>query len=265
MFLSTKISFQRVILAESKSICHNAYIRLFRTLKRDQLGGSIPLRSRTTRRMEVNFMKKRILALCLGLSIVLLSSLAFAAPVQTQIDTSKIQVEKIPGIIREAAVGPDLTVVSAKVIAAPIVGSTVVSIPLEITIKNKGTIDVTKDFNVGADGSATDGNVYGYEFFVVGETTHERSGVYVSGLAAGAEKTYQGMLIISPQPQGSQMNAGSKYKIRAMVDYNLDPDSGYYEWGVDETNEANNVQEINYPSTATLATAPISKVVVVKR
>lgn len=211
-------------------------------------------------------MRERILALFLGLSIVLLSSLAFAAPpVQTQIDTSKIQVEKVPGIMREAAIGPDLTVVSAKVIAAPIVGSTIVGIPLEITIKNKGKIDVTKDFNVGAEGSATDGNVYGYEFFVMGETTHERSGVYVSGLAAGAEKTYQGMLVISPQPQGSQMNAGSKYKIRAMVDYNLDPDSGYYEWGVGETNEANNELEINYPSTATLATAPISKVVVVKR
>lgn len=208
-------------------------------------------------------MKERIWALCLVLSLFSLLSLAFAAPIQTDIEKSKIQLGKVPSITQK--VGPDLTVVSAKVVSAPIVGSTSVNIPLEITIKNKGTINVTTNFNVGAEGSATDGNVYGYEFIVVGETTHERGGVYVSGLAAGAEKTYQGILTLVPQPLGSQMNAGSKYKIRAMVDYNLDPDSSYYEWGVNETNEANNELTINYPLTIALTTTPIAKVVVVKR
>ena len=202
------------------------------------------------------------LALCLGLSIFLLSSFAFAAPIQTNINASKIPAGKIPSITR--AVGPDLTVISAKVDSAPIVGTTSVAIPLNITIKNKGTINVTDDFNVGAEGSATDGNVYGFEFIVVGETTHERGGVSVSSLAAGAEKTYQGTLTLVPQPLGTEMNAGSKYKITAMVDYNLDPDSGYYMWGINETNEANNQLVINYPLTIAPATAP-AKIVVVKR
>ena len=60
------------------------------------------------------------------------------------------------------------------------------------------------------------------------------------------------------------MNAGSKYKITAMVDYNLDPDSGYYMWGINETNEVNNKLVINYPLTIAPITAP-AKVVVVKR
>jgi hypothetical protein len=199
------------------------------------------------------------LALYLGMSIFLLLSFAFAALPQATIDATKIPAGKIPSITR--AVGPDLTVVSARVVSAPVVGTNSVAIPLEITIKNKGTVNVTDDFNVGAEGSATDGNVYGFEFIVVGETTHERGGVSVSGLAAGAEKTYQGTLTLSPQPVGARMNAGSKYKITAMVDYNLDPDSGYYVWGINETNEANNKLVINYPLTI----APITNIVVVKR
>jgi len=39
-----------------------------------------------------------------------------------------------------------------------------------------------------------------------------------------------------------------------MVDYNLDPDAGYYEWGVRESDDSNNELEITYPITAVAGT-----------
>ncbi|MHC1631205.1 MAG: hypothetical protein ACXQT4_02765 [Methanotrichaceae archaeon] len=68
-------------------------------------------------------------------------------------------------------------------------------------------------------------------------------------MPAGAQKTYQGFLILGPNPITETMQPGTKYEIHAMVDFNLDPDAGYYKWGISETNEDNNELVIYYPLT----------------
>jgi len=75
----------------------------------------------------------------------------------------------------------------------------------------------------------------------------DRLGVLVPSLPAGSSKTMSGFLILVANPVTADLEPGSTYKITAMVDYNLDPDSGMYEWGVTETDETNNSKEITYP------------------
>lgn len=216
-------------------------------------------------------MNGKNLALYCGVIFVLLSSAAFAISAEkTDIsdqNLSKVQQtsfalgaeekkddyhQVVYGEIHQPALqlsDPDLTVISARVMSAPIISyaSETVSIPLEITIKNQGDIGVAA-FNVGGFGASKDGNVQGFEFIVPGETVHDSGGVYVNGLSAGAEKIFRGFLVLIPQPVGRNMNPGSRYEIQVMVDYNLDPDAGYYDWGYSEDNETNNCLMIFYPT-----------------
>jgi hypothetical protein len=147
---------------------------------------------------------------------------------------------------------PDLTVDSAKVLAAPFPYDGKVLVPLEITISNKGAT-TDGEFNVGAWGKATDGNAYGFSYFSPGEEVmpDPRGGVLCDGLASGEVKTYQGFLFLGPNPINEPLNPGTKYEIHAMVDYNLDPDASYYEWGVAEKDETNNELVITYPQLLT--------------
>jgi len=154
-----------------------------------------------------------------------------------QMDTSRMQLR----------MQPDLMVKSAMVTGVPFRYGDILIMPLQITIANNGAV-TSADFNVGAVGSALDGNAYGFDYIVPGEATMAgRGGVLCSGLAAGAEKTYRGYLFMKPIRVGDAFQPGSRYKIEAMVDYNLDPDSGGYAWGVAESNENNNKLTINYP------------------
>ena len=147
---------------------------------------------------------------------------------------------------------PDLTVDSAKVLAPPFTYDGKVLVPLEITVSNLGA-DTDDEFNVGAWGKSTDGNAYGFSYFSPGEETMSdpRGGVLCKGLAAGEVKTYQGFLFLGPNPVDEPLNPGTTYEIHAMVDYNLDPDASYYEWGVAEKNETNNELVITYPQLLT--------------
>jgi len=205
-------------------------------------------------------MNGKTLALCIGLCLVLSSSMALGEKAAIP-DTTKIT--RVDTVALAKIIGPDLTVTSAKVLGDPIVlvGLKLVFVPLEITVKNAGTADVTEDFNVGADGRATDGNVYGFNYLAPGEDEMERGGVLCTGLAAGAEKTYRGFLMLYPQPITATMQPGSNYEIKAMVDYNLDPDACYYDWGVSETDETNNELTIYYPPKF-LMVAPLKKLMV---
>ncbi len=188
-----------------------------------------------------------LLALCVFLVLV-----AFAADIKvTQAPVEAIK----PSSSAMAIQQPDLIVKSVKVTGDPVVFSysRTVMIPLEITIANLGSA-TTQDFNVGAEGWALDGNVYGFDFASPGtETMPERGGVLVHGIGAGpaGEKSFTGYLLLGPNPINAPMQPGTSWKIRAMVDYNLDPDAPYYEWGVSESNETNNVREITYPILAT--------------
>ncbi|MEA2045497.1 MAG: hypothetical protein U9N48_03065 [Euryarchaeota archaeon] len=199
-------------------------------------------------------MNGKTLALCIGLCLVLSSSMALGEKAAIS-DTTKVT--RIETVALAKVIGPDLTVTSAKVLSDPIVliGPKLVFVPLEITVKNAGTAAVTKDFNVGAEGKATDGNVYGFDYLAPGEDEMERGGVLCTGLAAGAEKTYCGFLILYPQPITATMQPGSNYEIKAMVDYNLDPDAGHYDWGVSETDETNNELTIYYPPKSMMLVA----------
>jgi len=211
-------------------------------------------------------MNGKTLALCIGLCLVLSSSMVLGEKAaipdttkMTRVDT--VALAKIIGSDLTVTFDPDLTVTSAKVLGDPIVlvGPKLVVVPLEITVKNAGTADVTEDFNVGAEGWATDGNVFGFHYLAPGEDEMERGGgggVLCTGLAAGAEKTYRGFLILYSQPITATMQPGSNYEIKAMVDYNLDPDACYYDWGVSETDETNNELTIYYPPTF-LMVAPL--------
>ncbi|NLV25641.1 MAG: hypothetical protein GXY48_00495 [Methanomicrobiales archaeon] len=144
---------------------------------------------------------------------------------------------------------PDLIVESAEVTGAPIVitGAKSVLIPLKITVKNTGTGDAS-DFNVGGDAKAIDGNAYGFWYVVSGQEEMEgRGGALVSSLSAGNSKTFEGFMILIAQPITAALDPGTTYEIDAMVDYNLDPDSGMYDWGVKENSETNNNKVIYYP------------------
>ncbi len=194
-------------------------------------------------------MNGKTMVLCIGLCLVLSSSMALGEKATiSQIGTTKV----ISGeSLSLAKMGADLTVTSAKVLGDPIVltGPQLVLVPLEITVKNVGTASVAADFEVGAEGWATDGNVYGFNYLAPGEDDIERGGrhsVLCSGLAAGAEKTYSGFLILNPQPITATMQPGSNYKVIAMVDCDLDPDH-YRKGFVSETDETNNELTIYYP------------------
>jgi len=194
-------------------------------------------------------MNGKTMALCIGLCLVLSSSMALGQKSAiSQIDTTKVVRGETLAL---AKMGPDLTVTSAKVLDDPIVlvGPQLVLVPLEITVKNTGTASVTANFEVGAEGWATDGNVYGFNYLAPGEDDRERGGrhsVLCSGLAAGAEITYRGFLILNPQPITATMQPGSNYKVIAMVDCDLDPDH-YRKGFVSETDETNNELTIYYP------------------
>ncbi len=205
-------------------------------------------------------MNGKTLALCIGLCLVLSSSMALGEKA-TIPDTTKVT--RVETVALAKVIGPDLTVTSAKVLDDPIVlvGLQLVLVPLEITVKNVGTADVTKDFEVGAEGMATDtdANVYGFNYLALGEDEIERGGrhsVLCRGLAAGAEKTYRGFLILNPQPITATMQPGSNYKVIAMVDCDLDPDH-YRQGFVSETDETNNERTIYYPPKSMML-APVS-------
>lgn len=195
--------------------------------------------------LEGAIMYKKLAAI-VGVLLVLCSATAWAAQKET---TDRISNSVSTGAMNVNKLTPDLVVKSAQVTGAPITYGTgnLVIIPLRITIANNG-IKFTGDFNVGAVGTATDGNAYGFDYIVSGEATMEgRGGVLCHGLDAGAEKAYQGYLFLGPIREGEAVRPGTRYTIDAMVDYNLDPDSGYYNWGIPEKNENNNKLTINYP------------------
>ena len=143
---------------------------------------------------------------------------------------------------------PDLIVTSANVTSAPWSYGDLMFIPLQISVKNQGG-STTQEFNVGATGRSVDGNAYGFIFIAPGQNhmPDPRYGVSVMGLVASASKTFNGILILRPQPITQTLNAGTRYQITAEVDYNHDPDSSSYSWGVSESNENNNQLVINYP------------------
>jgi hypothetical protein len=199
----------------------------------------------------------KILAVCLGICIVLCSASAIA---QKSIDMSSSKV--VDGTKASSAMTnptdlmagskartPDLIVQSASVTGVPTASGDVVLMPLQITVKNQGG-RTSEDFNVGAQGHAVDGNAYGFTYVVIGENhmPDPRYGVLVSGLDAGASKTFNGFLVMRSQPTDQPLNPGTSYEITAMVDYNLDPDSFGYAWGVAESNENNNQLTVNYPA-----------------
>ncbi len=188
-------------------------------------------------------MYKKLVAI-VGVLLVLCSATAWAAQKETTAQISPVsniaQMDRIQMF-------PDLVVKSAQVTGAPFTYHDIVILPLRITIANNGA-STSGDFNVGAVGTATDGNAYGFDYIVPGEATMEgRGGVLCHGLASGAEKTYQGYLFMGPIRAGETLRPGTRYTIDAMVDYNLDPDAGLYKWGISERNEGNNKLTINYP------------------
>ncbi|HOK57685.1 MAG TPA: hypothetical protein PK659_02390 [Methanothrix sp.] len=189
--------------------------------------------------------------------MLLLVSTAFGADVKA---TQAKELVKPSGTTIFQAQKPDLVVKSVRVTSDPVIfyGGKIVLIPLEITIANLGAA-TNQDFNVGAAGSALDGNVYGFDFAGPGtETMPERGGILVHGMQSGtrvtAEKSYTGLLLLGPNPINASPQPGTRWRIRAMVDYNLDPDAFAYEWGVNEANETNNEMEIIYPPTPSIAT-----------
>jgi len=155
----------------------------------------------------------------------------------------------VAGVSGTIARMPDLTITSASVTSAPIRSGDLLFIPLQITALNQGGI-TTEEFNVGAEGRAIDGNAYGFIYIVPGENPmpDPRYGVDVRGLAAGASKTFDGLLVLRSQPTNQALNPGTRYTITAMVDYNKDPDQFGYAWGVKESNEDNNQLVVNYPT-----------------
>lgn len=175
----------------------------------------------------------KILAAFLGICLLLGSAPAWA---QKEVVTEMKALPLDSRISSEMAASlrelPDLTVESASVLAAPFTYDGNVLVPLEITVTNLGA-DTEEEFNVGGWGKATDGNAYGFRYFSPGEEimSDPRGGVLCKGLASGEVKTYQGFLFLGPSPVNEPLNPGTKYEIHAMVDYNLDPDAPYYEWG----------------------------------
>ncbi|MCX8207979.1 MAG: hypothetical protein N3G75_09180 [Methanothrix sp.] len=199
--------------------------------------------------------KKLLLSICLCMLLVL--STAFGADVKT---TQAKEVIKPPDTVISQAQKPDLVVKSVRVTGDPVIfySGKIVLIPLEITIANLGAA-TSQDFNVGAEGWAVDGNVYGFDFAGPGtESMPERGGILVHGMQSGtrvtAEKSYTGLLLLGPNPINAPPQSGTRWRIKAMVDYNLDPDAFAYEWGVSEANETNNEMEIIYPATLPVAT-----------
>jgi len=195
----------------------------------------------------------KILAAFLGICLLLGSAPAWA---QKEVVTETKALPLDSRISSEMAASlrelPDLTVESANVLAAPFTYDGNVLVPLEITVTNLGA-DTGEEFNVGAWGKATDGNAYGFSYFSPGEEVmpDPRGGVLCEELASGEVKTYQGFLFLGPNPVNEPLNPGTKYEIHAMVDYNLDPDASYYEWGVAEKDETNNELVITYPQLLT--------------
>jgi hypothetical protein len=169
---------------------------------------------------------------------------------EMQKDTSNIAspYSTVAGMAGATARMPDLTVTSARVTAAPWSYGDLLFIPLQITVKNQGA-STNQEFNVGGTGIAVDGNAYGFVYIVPGENhmSDPRYGVSVMGLAGGASKTFNGFLILRPQPITQSLNPGTSYEITTEVDYNHDPDEFGYEWGVKESNEENNGLVIYYP------------------
>ncbi|MFB3765975.1 MAG: hypothetical protein ACE14P_12120 [Methanotrichaceae archaeon] len=196
-------------------------------------------------------MNKRLI-LCLGICIILCSASVLAqkanvkSPDIVQASQNLNPASAVSNLARVQM--PDLTVTSASVTGQPVKVQDLLMVPLQITVRNSGG-STTADFNVGAQGRAVDGNAYGYLYYVPGENqmADPRSGVLVNGLAGGASKTFNGFLIMRAQPINQPLNIGTRYQITAMVDYNLDPDSFGYTWGVKESNENNNQLVINYP------------------
>ena len=189
---------------------------------------------------------KLLLYLIIIIALVVPSGLAAEATVK---NISKVGVTApVTSTITKIAL-PDLVVNSATVMGPPVVISTAktVLIPMEITVKNIGT-KAAGEFNVGGEARATDGNAYGYWFIVPGKAEMEgRAGVLVPNLNAGGTATFKGFMVLVANPVTATLEPGTRYAITAMVDYNLDPDSSSYEWGVKELKEDNNSKAITYP------------------
>ena len=180
--------------------------------------------------------------LCIGLCLILCLS-PIDAKQNTIIDAPKMSTGPIASSLYERIV-PDLKVTSLRVTSAPFVIDTSVLVPLQITIKNMGSADVTQDFYVGAYGFATDGNVQGFSFGASGEVM-EANSIVVKGLDANAQKTYNGILMLKPAPEPNPpFLPGSSYEIEAMVDLNMDPD---FSGAIGEKDETNNRLKIKYP------------------
>ena len=195
-------------------------------------------------------MYKRLM-ICLCICFVLCSASVLAQKDIAVLNSSKAQIAQrvTPGsIVAGPSTLPDFNITSASVTGQPMRVQDLLFIPLQITVKNLGR-STSQEFNVGAQGRAIDGNAYGFLYFVPGENQmpDPRYGVSVMGLAGGASKTFNGFLILRAQPINQALNIGTRYQITAMVDYNLDPDSFGYAWGVKESNENNNQLIINYP------------------
>lgn len=194
--------------------------------------------------------KRFMICLCICLFVCSASVLAQKnIATDKQLDAAQTVQRVTPGSIAAgASLLPDFNITSASVTGQPTRVSDLLFIPLQITVRNLGG-NTNEEFNVGAQGRAIDGNAYGFLYFVPGENQmpDPRYGVSVNGLAAGASKTFNGFLILRAQPINQALNVGTTYQITAMVDYNLDPDSFGYAWGVKESNENNNQRIINYP------------------
>jgi hypothetical protein len=196
------------------------------------------------------------LAAILGTLLILCTATAWA---QKDTTSQVMEMKKVPSSIagqyssvvereRLTPALPDLTITSARVTGAPWSYGDLLFIPLQITAMNQGA-GTNQEFNVGATGRSIGGNAYGFVYIASGESpmSDSRPGISVMGLAKGASKTVNGFLILRPQPITQSLNPGTRYEITAQVDYNLDPDASYYEWGVDESNEGNNELVVNYP------------------
>lgn len=184
-----------------------------------------------------------------GLVLILCCASAFAARenIASATMAGNLRLDNNPTTRTGNLLLPDLAVKSAQVTGIPFTYNDIVIIPLSITITNKGATNPSGDFNVGARGEAIDGNAYGYDFIVPGEAIMEgRGGILCHGFVA-PEKTYQGYLFLKANPISAPFQPGTKYRIHAMVDYNLDPDAGYSTWGIADRDRSNNDLVINYP------------------
>ncbi|MFB3766317.1 MAG: CARDB domain-containing protein [Methanotrichaceae archaeon] len=183
------------------------------------------------------------LATIVGILLILCSATAWA---QQKTITQTNAVSQMQAGASTASIyakaSPDLIVASAKIMSAPFsIGSNVL-VPLQITIKNAGSVDVTENFFVSAIGGDTDNKAQGYWLGAPDETV-EQDSIVVNGLASGAQKAINCYLMLKPLGSQSSQSSG-KYWVDVEVDGTSDPD---FAGVIAESNENNNVLKITYP------------------